>query len=166
MVRVSPCQKHCPGERGRAGGRSGDPQLKQELVCPGPTPSHLRRAVAADGRGAGAGAGARDVAVLAVAASPWWVPSRAVAGRWWRLLRWWLWWWWLLWGWLLLGSAAIAASVVGVVIPAVVTPAVRVIATTSAAVETYIGETRQEAHHSQLGTLRSWVVLVTAVAPA
>lgn len=82
------------------------------------------------------------------------------------MLRWWLWRWRLLWGWLLLGSAAVAASVVGVVIPAIVTPAVRVIATTSAAVETYIGETRQEAHHSQLGTLRSWVVLVTAVAPA
>lgn len=98
--------------------------------------TRLRRAVAADGGGAGAGAGARDVAVLAVAAGPWWVPSRAVAGRWRRLLRWRLWRWWLLWGWLLLGSAAVAASVVGVVIPAVVTPAVRVIATTSAAVET------------------------------
>lgn len=99
--------------------------------------TRLWRAVAADSGGAGTGARARDVAVLAVAAGPWWVPSRAVAGWWWWLLWWWLWRWWLLRGWLLLGSSVVAASVVGiVVIPAIVTPAVLVVSTTAAAVET------------------------------
>lgn len=110
------------------------------------TSPHLRRAVAADSGGAGTGTRARDVAVLAVAAGPWWVPSRAIAGWWRRLLWWWLWRWRLLRGWLLLGSPVVAASVVGgVVIPAAITPAVLVVATTSAAVEPCIGETRREA---------------------
>lgn len=102
---------------------------------------HLWRAVAAHCRGAGVGAGARDAAVLVVAAGSRRVPSRAVAGRWRRLLWWWLWWRWLLWWRLLLRSPVIAASVVRVVvIPVVVTPAVLVVATTSTAVETYIGK--------------------------
>lgn len=99
--------------------------------------TRLWRAVAADSGGAGTDTRARDVAVLAVAADPWWVSSWAVTG-WWRWLLWrWLWWRWLLRGWLLLGSSIVAASVVGVVvIPAIVTPAVLVVATTSNAVET------------------------------
>lgn len=126
-----------------------------------PTSPHLWRAVAADGGGAGTGARARDVAVLAVAAGPRWVPSRAIA-RWWRrLLWWWLWRRRLLRGWLLLGSPVVAASVVGVVvIPVAVTPAVLVVATTSTAVESCVGETRREAYHSQAA------ILVTAAAPA
>lgn len=99
--------------------------------------TRLWRAVAAHCGGAGIGTRARDVAVFVVAAGPWGVPSRAVAGWWWWLLWWWLWWWRLLWWWLLLGSPVIAASVVGVVvIPVVITPAVLVVATASAAVET------------------------------
>lgn len=99
--------------------------------------TRLWRAVAANSGGAGTDARARDVAVLAIAADPWWIPSWAVAG-WWRGLLWWrLRWWWLLRGWLLLGSSIVAASVIGVVvIPAIVTPAVLVVATTSTAVET------------------------------
>jgi hypothetical protein len=100
---------------------------------------HLWRGVAAHCRGAGIGAGARDVAVFVVAAGSRRVPSRAIARWWWWLLWWWLWWRWLLWWWLLLRSPVIVASVVGVVvIPVVITPAVLVVATTSAAVETYI----------------------------
>lgn len=107
--------------------------------------SHLWRAVAADSGGAGIGARAGDVAILVVAASSRWVPSRAVAGWWWRLLGWWLRRWRLL-GWrLLLGCPVVAASVVRVVvIPAVVTPAVLVVATTSAAVEACVGKARGE----------------------
>ena len=123
---------------------------------PGPTSSHLWRAVAADRRGAGIGARARDVAALRVAAGPRGVPSRAVAGWRWRLLR----------RRLLLGSPVVAASGVGVVvIPAVVTPAVLVVATTSTAVETCIGEAGERPRCSQFGTLRSRAVLGTAVAP-
>lgn len=98
--------------------------------------SHLWRTVAADSGGAGIGARTGDVAILAVAAGPRRVPSRAVAGWWWWLLGRRLWRRRLLgWG-LLLGSPVVAASVVGVVvIPAVVTPAVLVVATTSTAVE-------------------------------
>lgn len=66
----------------------------------------------------------------------------------------------------MLGSPVVAASGVGVVvIPAVVTPAVLVVATTSTAVETCIGESGERPHCSQFGTLRSWAVLKTAVAP-
>ena len=134
-------------KKGRAGGKSGDPQLEHGTTTAAPYMlcSHLWRAVAADSGGAGIGARARDVAILVVAAGPWWVPSGAVAGWWRRLLRWRLRWRGLLWWRLLLGSPVVAASVVGiVVIPAVVTPAVLVVATTSAAVETCIGEARWE----------------------
>ena len=111
--------------------------------------SHLWRAVAADRRGAGIGARARDVGVLVVAAGPWGVPSRAVGGWRWRLLWRRLWRRWLLWRRLLLGSPVIAASVVGVVVvPVVVTPAVLVVATTSTAVETCIGEAGKRPHCS------------------
>ena len=128
--------------------------------------SHLWRAVAADRRGAGIGARARDVAALRVAAGPRGVPSRAVAGWRWRLLRRRLRGRRLLWRRLLLGSPVVAASGVGVVvIPAVVTPAVLVVATTSTAVETCIGEAGERPRCSQFGTLRSRAVLGTAVAP-
>lgn len=64
-----------------------------------------------------------------------------------------------------MGSSTVAASVIGVVvIPAIVTPTVLVVATTSTAVETCIGETRGEACPSQLGPLKSWADLVTAAA--
>lgn len=129
-------------------------------------PSHLWRVVAADRGGAGTGNRARDVAVLAVAARPWWVPGRAVAGwrRW--LLWWWLWRWWLLRRWLLLGSSVVAASVVGVVvIPAIVTPAVLVVATTSTPVETCIGRNQMKGLSFLSWTCRSWADLVTAAAP-
>lgn len=98
--------------------------------------TRLWRAVAADSGGAGIGARTGDVAILAVAAGPRRVPSRAVAGWWWRLLGRRLWRRRLL-GWrLLLRNPVVAASVVGVVvIPAVVTPAVLGVATTSTAVE-------------------------------
>lgn len=123
-------------------GWSTGPRPLPGHVC---TRSHLWRAVAADSGGAGIGARARDVAILVVAAGPWGVPGRAVAGRWRRLLRRRLWRWWLLRRRLLLGSPVVAASVVGVVvIPAIVTPAALVVAATSAAVETCIGKARWE----------------------
>lgn len=118
---------------------AGLPHIYTVMCTNTHTRPYLWRAVAAHCGGAGIGTRARDVAVFVVAAGPWGVPSRAVAGWWWWLLWWWLWWWRLLWWWLLLGSPVIAASVAGVVvIPVVITPAALVVATASAAVETYI----------------------------